>query len=252
MTKEGLYRLKDLFFRIRQFYYGAGHDTIAGAGVDAGEAAEYVAALKDAERECFGGEDGIAAPDADAMLLYTVKEIRAAFAEKNYRLAGDLSSVGTRLCGVYGFPCLSRKRFWEKQVLPLREKHGDGFFSACEEEFLEGKNASLVLLPDFSGKRSAARYYDEDADAQMLEAHPVLYTLFAALGMLLFIGALLLYGFLLRTGTAWDILGYLGAGIFGVGLFSLPMAFIHQYMGHALTFSCLLLGSVLVALAVML
>ena len=35
------------------------------------------------------------------------------------------------------------------------------------------------------------------------------------------------------------ILGYLGAAAFGVGLYSLAMTFVRQYMGHLLT---LLLG----------
>lgn len=251
MTEKDLYELKDLFFRVRQFYYGAGRDTIAGAGVDKGETAEYIAALGAAEKTLFSGENTLA-PDADDMLLYTVKTLSHALKEKNYRLAGDVAEVGVRLCGVYTFPCISRKRFWEKRVLPLREKHGDELFCENEERFLKEKNTRLALKPSFSARLRGARYYDEDSDAEMLEAHPVLYVLFAVFGMLLFLGAIALYAVFLGGNGVWDLLGYLGAAVFGAGLFSLPMAFIHQYMGHKLTFSLLLLGALLTALSVLL
>lgn len=250
MTEKSLYEIKDLFFRVRQFYYGAGRDTLATAGVDKGEAAEYIAALKAAEEKCTAEESEASLPsDAADMLSYTLSTVREALKEKNYRMAGDLSEVGSRLCGVYTFPCLSRTRFWEKYVLPLKDKHGEELFSAQEERFLKEKNTSLALTPSFCTRMRGARYYEEDSDAEMLEAHPVLYTLFAVFGMLLFIGAIVLYATLLSRRSAWDILGYLGAALVGVGLFSFPMAFIHQYMGHRLTFSLMVGGAICVALA---
>ena len=248
MTKEKLLELKELFYRVFQFYYGAYRDTIAGAGVDAGEATEYIAALRDAEKNLFNGENELSA-DADEVLLYAVTHIKDALLEKDYRLAGDLSKAATRLCGVYDFPYLSRKRFWKKQVLPLREKHGEGLFSEVEEFFLSGSDASVVLSPSFSTKMRGARYYEEDSDAQLLEAHPVLYTLFAALGMLLFVGAIVLYGVCFSRGRSLDMLGYLGAALVGTGLFSLSMTFVHQYMGHKLTAALFALGAILALLA---
>ena len=253
MTEKHLFELKDLFFRVRQFYFGAGRDTLVSAGVDKGETAEYVAALKKEEAAIGKEEEGKPlAPDADEMLLYTVTLIKDALLSKDYRMAGDLAELGTRLCGVYVFPAISRKRFFEKQIKPLRDKHGDELFVDQEERFLMEKNAPLVLKPSFSTRMRGARYYEEDNDAQMLEAHPVLYALFAALGMLLFVGAIVLYALFFDGNGALDILGYLGAAVFGTGLFSLSAAFMHQYMGHKLTLSLFAVGTLFVLLSVML
>lgn len=252
MTEKHLFELKDLFFRVRQFYFGAGRDALASAGVDKGETAEYVAALKK-EEAAIGKEEGKPlAPDADEMLLYTVTEIKDALLAKDYRMAGDLAELGTRLCGVYAFPAISRKRFFEKQIKPLRDKHGDGLFAEQEERFLKEKNTPVVLSPSFSTRMRGARYYEEDGDAEMLEAHPVIYALFAVLGMLLFVGAIVLYALFLDGNGALDILGYLGAALVGVGLFSLSAAFVHQYMGHRLTLTLFALGALFAALSVIL
>ena len=253
MTEKSLYELKDLFFRVRQFYFGAERDALASSGVDKGETAEYIAALGQAENACFGkGGAKTLASDADGMLLYTVKTLKSALKERDYRLAGDLAEVGSRLCGVYVFPFISRKRFWEKQIVPLREKHSEELFCALENDFFKEKNTAFALKPSFSTRLRGARYYEEDSDAEMLEAHPVIYTLFAVLGMLLFVGVIVAYALLLGGNGAWDILGYLGAAVFGAGLFSFPMAFIHQYMGHKLTFSLLAVGALFAALSVLL
>lgn len=248
MTKERLYELKELFYRICQFYHGAGRDTIVGAGVDKGETTEYVLALAEAEKTCFGGEKELAA-DADEVLLYALLRIKMALKERDYRLAGDLSFTATRLCGVYDFPYLARRRFWTKEVLPLRDKHGDELFSEIERVFFAEGNTPFRLSPSFSTRLYGARYYDEDSDAQMKEAHPVLYTVFAVIGMLLFLGTILSYGVLLGKGRALDILGYVGASLVGTGLFSVTMAFIRQYMGHKLTAVLFAVGAVFVLLA---
>ena len=48
------------------------------------------------------------------------------------------------------------------------------------------------------------------------------------------------------------ILGYLGAAAFGVGLYSLVMSLVHQYMGHALTLLLLLGGALSMLLSILL
>ena len=57
--------------------------------------------------------------------------------------------------------------------------------------------------------------------------------------MLLFAGSVvgfgLFAGLALSLSSPWLILGYLGAAAFGVGLYSLLMSFVHQYMGHTIT-----------------
>ncbi len=255
MTENQALVLKDVLFRIKQFYYGVSDKPLSAAQMTAGEATEYVAALKEAEATLFVPEKGkTLADDADVMLLHLCELIREALLDKNIRLAGDLSALGVRLLGVYTFPCMGRARFWKKCMTPFREKHGEHFFAALEELFLAGENTALCLRPSFSHKEG--RYYEDDADEALSVAHPILHGFFLLLGVLLFLGSVVGFGFFAGAGLSlsspWLILGYLGAGAFGVGLYSLAMTFIHQYMGHTLTLFFSLGGALLILLSLLL
>ena len=249
MTEKQAAELKDLFFRIKQFYFGMSDRTESAARMVAGESMEYIAALKTAEATLFGSGEGKALPaDADETLLSVCTEIRLALGGKNIRLAGDLALLGIRLLGVYTFPYMGRARFVKKHLLPFREKHGVGYFTAWEAEFLAGKNAFFRLRPVFS--HSEGYYYEDDADEALSVAHPLLYRAFLLLGMLLFIGSVVGYGFLagaLSLSSGWLVLGYLGAAALGAGLFSLLLAWVRQYLGHLPT-ALLLGGGALIAL----
>ena len=238
MTETQALTLKDLFYRIKQFYYGAGDHPFSSAHRSAGDAAEYIAALKEAEAMLTLPDTGrVLAADAERMLLYTAALTREALTEGNIRLAGDVSALGVKLVGVYVFPCIGRRRFWKKCVLPFREEHGAGYFAEQEADFLSRPSAALLLRPSFS--RKEGYYYDDDADEALKLSHPVVYALFVALGMFLFLGSIVGFGLVSRfgfsAGSPWLILGYLGAAAFGAGLYSLSMTFIRQYIGHLLT-----------------
>ena len=139
MTEKQAVTLKDIFFRIKQFYYGVSEKPLSAANMTAGEATEYIAALKEAEDTLFlsdgdqklsdGGRklsdgDRQLSDDAEGMLRTLCEAVRSALAEKNIRLAGDLAALGVRLLGVYTFPYMSRRDFVRKCLVPLREKHG--------------------------------------------------------------------------------------------------------------------------------
>lgn len=254
MTEATALELKDLFFRIKQFYYGVGDRNESVTETTAGEASEYIAALREAEVTLTAPDAEAARPlpaDAAVMLLTLCREARVALTEKNVRLAGDLAALGVRLVGVYTFPNMGRRRFWDKCVLPFREKHGEAFFAAEEAEFLSGAPSVLRLSPSFL--RREGRYYDDDADEALKLAHPVLHTAFTVLGVLLFLGAIVGFGLVSRlalgVSSPWLVLGYFGAAALGVGLYSLAMTFIRQYMGHFLTVLLSVGGALLVALS---
>ncbi len=247
MTEQNVYALKDIFYRVKQFYFGTSDKTLSAASVSSGEATEYIAALKEAEKTLFEEREAAMPKDADAMLLRAVLLIKEAFLEKNFRLAGDLAEAAVHLCGVYTFPYLSRERFLEKHLIPLREKHEIPFFKEEEPLFLAERDAKIRLHPVFHRPHRDAYYYEEDSDSEMSAAHPFLYALFALCGVLLFVGAIVGYAVLthaLLLSGAWVILGFFGAAAVGVALFSLLMAWIRQYMGHTLTLT-LLIGGVL-------
>ena len=238
MTEAQALALKDIFYRIKQFYYGVSDKPLSAANLSAGDASEYIAVLMEAETTLFSPSEGRRLPaDADKMLLHTCQLARTALKEKNIRLAGDLSALGVRLVGVYTFPSMGRTRFWRECMLPFRDKHGETLFAALEEEFLKGKSTALRLTPSFS--RGEGRYYDDDADEALKLAHPFLYWVFVLFGILLFFGSVVAFGFVAGMGfgisSPYLILGYLGAAAFGAGLYSLVMTFVRQYMGHLLT-----------------
>lgn len=258
MTEQNIARLKDLFYRVKQFYFGTSKKAIMNAGTDTGEASDYVAACKRALAEEFGQTDAARpiADDAEAMLSAACRYVLDALVDRNYRLAGDIAAVAVRLCGVYTFPFLSRKKFFETVLCPLRDKHEENFFAELETDFLSRPNAKLALSPCFSAKEKGARYYEEDTDKEMQEAHPVLYAAFAVCGMLLLLAAVVGFGLVahlaLSLSGAWIFLGYLGAFLFGIGLFSFLMAWIHQYMGHVATFVLWGVGALFMVLSLLL
>lgn len=255
MTEAQAMRLKDLFYRIKQFYYGVSDTSLYATNLSAGEASEYIAALKEAEAEMVLPLEGrVLPPDAEKMLLYTCALTRAALKEKNIRLAGDLSALGIRLLGVYTFPFMGRGRFWKTCMLPFRDRHGDDLFAELEEEFLAGPPTALRLSPSFG--HGEGRYYDDDADEALKLAHPIWYAGFVLLGVLLFFGSIVAFGFVAGRGfslsSPYLILGYLGAAAFGTGLYSLAMTFVRQYMGHLITGLLTILGAIAMIASVLL
>ena len=257
MTEKQAAELKDLFFRIKQFYFGMSEKTASAASMTAGETVEYIAAVKAAEKTLFGGEadksDILLPADAEITLLSVCTEIRLALGEKNIRLSGDLAALGIRLLGVYTFPYMGRARFVKKHLLPFREKHGEDFFVAWEADFLAGKNAIFRLRPVFS--HSEGHYYEDDADEALSVAHPWLYRAFLLLGLLVLFGSVIGYGALvgaLSLSSGWLVVGYLGAAALGAGLVSLTLAWVQQYLGHLPTLLLLCGGALCVLLSVVL
>ena len=95
MTEKQALALKDIFFRIKQFYYGVSDKPLSAANLTAGDSAEYIAALKTAEATLFLPSEGKETDkDAEGMLRTLCVETRTALSDKNIRLAGDLAVLG--------------------------------------------------------------------------------------------------------------------------------------------------------------
>lgn len=255
MTEKQALALKDIFFRIKQFYYGVSDKPLSAANLTVGDSTEYISALKEAEATLFGQDEGkLLDEDADGMLRTLCVEIRTALTDKNVRLAGDLSALGIRLIGVYTFPFMKRTDFVRKCLIPLREKHEISLFAAEEEAFLSRASLPFRFSPSFAPREG--RYYEDDADEALKTAHPIIYAIFVTLGVLLFAGSVIGFGLFaglaLSLSSPFLILGYLGAAAFGVGLYSLLMAFAHQFMGRALTLFLLVAGGLSMVLSVVL
>lgn len=250
-TEKDMLPVKDLFCRVRQFYFGANEKPLSAAEADTRNAVDYIAAIRK-ETEVLASFPG----ECPRLLLYCLGLVKTALSEKNYRMAGDLSDVGIRLCGVFFFPYLSRAAFVRRAVRPFEEKHECAFFvpkgQDTEAAFLAAKDTPFRFRPFFGRAKQATHYEEGDYDAEFRQAHPTLYGAFMAVGLVLFFGAFVLYWFLAHRAFDKDgallLLGYLGAGAFGTGLFSLLLSFIRQYMGHVLTALFLVGGFCLAAL----
>ncbi|MBP3436327.1 MAG: hypothetical protein J6K61_00260 [Clostridia bacterium] len=253
MEEKKILAVKDVFCRVKQFYYGVSDKRAALYVADTGRTAEYTKALRDLR--------GIFTPaeqqgEAAGYLLACAEQIEEAFAERNFRLAGDLAEAGIRLCGVFDFPYFSRKRFYETVVSPLEERHGVSFFADGGKAFLAGKDKRIALRPVFTQRERHLHYSEENTDADFELAHPWLYRLFLVLGLLVFVLPIVVYAVLVNTlfggGNGAAVLGFLGAAMLGGGLVSLLMSLIRQYMGRFLTLLLLCGGAILLTVSFML
>ncbi|MBO5755275.1 MAG: hypothetical protein J6R89_04360 [Clostridia bacterium] len=253
MTEACMREVKDLFFRVKQFYYGSAERTEISLAVSVGEVADYVGALKAASTACLAEEKDKEKDDAPHMLARMLDLVAEALQDRNYRLAGDLADVGIQLMGVYSFPYISRKRFVKTALLPLREKHGEELLLEEEKLLLSRPDGRVALRPSFRSPREEGHYVSEHADDSFRRAHPILYVAFMVLGALVFFGAVAGYTALTTAvfglSGGFVLLGLLGSVLFGMGLFRLLMTFIRQYMGHGVTLFLLVTGGALMGIS---
>ena len=100
MTENQALFLKDVLFRVKQFYYGVSDKPLSAAQMTAGEATEYVAALKEAEQSlCLPDRGRVLPPDADTMLLQLCKLTREALLDTiwAYEYRSDIRTVDVHI-----------------------------------------------------------------------------------------------------------------------------------------------------------
>ena len=110
------------------------------------------------------------------------------------------------------------------------------------------------IKPIFNRKlpKHAASYFSMDSDERFKREHPKAYPLLAFIGgtalLLPMLSLIAVTQFVIPApNSPWLMLGCLGSFVFGVGLFNIVAAWLHQYLGHAVTIVCLLLGAWMVA-----
>jgi len=105
--------------------------------------------------------------------------------------------------------------------------------------------------------KNAGTYFSAQSDVRFQLEHPRAYRLLVFLGCTALLLPVVLYGVITLAvfpapNSPLLMLGWLGAFIFGVGLFNIVAAWIHQYLGHAVTAVCFALGTALVAISCLL
>jgi hypothetical protein len=102
--------------------------------------------------------------------------------------------------------------------------------------------------------KHAASYFSMDSDERFKREHPKAYPLLVFLGgaalLLPMLSLIVITQFIwLAPNSAWIMLACLGSFVFGVGLFNIVAAWLHQYLGHTVTAVCLLLGAGITAVS---
>ena len=117
-------------------------------------------------------------------------------------------------------------------------------------------NSRTPIRPVFTKRmpKNAGTYFSAQSDVHFQREHPRAYRLLVFLGctalLLPVVLQIVFTQFVFPApNSAWLMLGWLGAFLFGAGLFNIVAAWIGQYLGHAVTAVCLLLGAALVAVS---
>ena len=114
----------------------------------------------------------------------------------------------------------------------------------------------MTLKPQFN-RRCPENWRDflrSDSDDQFKKEHPVAYPIFIALGLVILLAPMALFLLYLdalpgEPSLASVLLGFVGGGCLGVGLFNILAAFLGQYLGHKVTTNFVFWGVALLIIA---
>lgn len=103
-------------------------------------------------------------------------------------------------------------------------------------------------------KEKVAFWFTRASDFEFRTKHPVLYVVFAILGIIALVLPIVLFLMIIRgipgaVNSGWGLLGVVGGFIAGAGLFNIVAAWLHQYLGHKVTIICLLTGIVMMSVS---
>ena len=138
-------------------------------------------------------------------------------------------------------------RSFRREIKAFQKRYGDTYF----QNF-------IGIHPRFPAKapQNIAKLFSPASDAAFKARHPFGYRVAVGFGIAALV--LPLFVFILFTSlfhapnSGWLMLGALGCFVIGVGLFNIVAAFVDQYLGHLLTFGCLLGGGLIVFLSIQL
>lgn len=112
------------------------------------------------------------------------------------------------------------------------------------------------ITPEFNKKmpKDNLEYFDVASDYLFKQQHPIAYGILVFLGISALIVPIVTYlVFVIAVFPAPNspliLLGFVGAFIFGIGLFNIIAAWIHQYLGHLVTILSFLIGIVLIIIS---
>ncbi len=139
----------------------------------------------------------------------------------------------------------------ERNLYSFR-KQFQTFRDAYGQEYLVGIES---VYPRFtkSAPKNMWGFFLPNSDDDFKAIHPVKYRWIVAWGLASFFTPMI--AFVLFTaineppGFAWMFLGVLGCFVLGIGLFNIPAAFVHQYLGHRVTIGGIGIGLAMILIS---
>ena len=181
--------------------------------------------------------------DEKEVLLYCIDTLFEILDESDKKKIFDFSGAIQNIPEIY----MQKRNLYSfrKELKHFQNKYGKHYFPFIDK-----------VKPSFTKKapKNKWEYFFPESDEDFKSLHPVGYNILVAVGITALMLPQVLYLIfeisINHAPNEWPlILGYIGAFAVGVGLFNIVAAWIHQYLGHLLTFICIIGGGAFIFLS---
>ena len=172
------------------------------------------------------------------ILLYCVNTMLELIEEGNTEKVADFADTVHNMPEIF----MGKRNLYSfrSEINAFKAKYGAAYFKKM-----------YGIYPFFSRRapENAAEYFISESDKDFKAVFPKRYIILCILGVVAFVLPFVVFTLLVpgEVPGGWQILALVGCFPIGVGLFNLVAAFLHQYLGHKLTFISFATGGALVA-----
>lgn len=176
-------------------------------------------------------------------ILYCI-DILLEFLDKgDYKMAADFAYTVKEVPEIY----MGKRDIYSlaQKIVAFREQYGENYFSGF-----------LKLKPKFQKKspHNKKDYFSLLSDENFKSIHPIAYKILCCLGIAVFLLPMIIFiSFVIFVNPAkesWMMaVGAVGAMALGIGFFNIVAAWLHQYLGHLLTFVSVFFGMILMIIS---
>ncbi len=189
------------------------------------------------------------------LILYCINTLLEIIDENNEKKIFDFADT------IHNMPeiCLGKRNIYsfDKEILAFQKMYGKEYFP----DFKKAKPKFQRRAP-----KNKWEYFSAESDESFKRLHPIGYICLVCIGIIALLMPFIIYSiyiFLVNPPKPMDaaisatdsialILGLFGNFAVGIGLFNIVAAWIHQYLGHFLTFICIFGGGAITALSLFL
>ena len=189
------------------------------------------------------------------LILYCINTLLEIIGENNEKKIFAFADT------IHNMPeiCLGKRNIYsfDKEIFAFQKKYGKEYFP----DFKKAKPKFQRRAP-----KNKWEYFFAKSDESFKRLHPIGYVCLVCVGIIALMLPLIIYSrhiFFVHPPRPMDaaisvtdsialIFGLIGSFAVGIGLFNIVAAWIHQYLGHFLTFICIFSGGVLTAVSLFL